>query len=145
MCEMMRFLPETLDLDESEVVVDTTYDDDQEQASSALERITFDTLDLPCFLVRDDWFDLNGKRKPGVWFCYQSTAASGKPVTQMAIRVCSPLYVAAVTHTEDGRYFGRLLRFLDTLGRWSHWAMPMELLRGSGEELRGELPVVGRL
>jgi putative DNA primase/helicase len=140
---MMRFLPETLDLDGAEEDVGTSYVCGQDPAHSALERITFDTLDLPCFLVRDDWFDLNGKRKPGVWFCYQSAAAAGKPVTPTAIRICSPLYVAAVTHTEDGRYFGRLLRFLDTLGRWRQWAMPMELLRGSGEELRGELLAAG--
>lgn len=43
MGKMMRFLPETLDLDESLEDVGTTYVGDQEQASSALERITFDT------------------------------------------------------------------------------------------------------
>ncbi|CAD6875838.1 hypothetical protein [Methylomonas fluvii] len=102
----MRFLSETLDLDDAPEGVGATSVGGQDPDRSALERITFDTLDLPCFLVRDDWFDLNGKRKPGVWFCYQSAAAVGKPVTPTAIRICSPLYVAAVTHTEDGRYFG---------------------------------------
>ena len=37
--------------------------------------------------------------------------------------------------------FGRLLRFRNTVGRWREWAMPMELLRGSGDELRGEEPL----
>jgi len=48
-----------------------------------------------------------------------------------------------VTCTDDRRCFGRLLRFRDTLGEWRRWAMPMEMLRGSCEELRGELLAAG--
>ena len=47
--------------------------------------------------------------------------------------------------TFDGQEnnFGRLLRFKNTLGRWREWAMPMELLRGAGDDLRGELLAMG--
>jgi putative DNA primase/helicase len=95
---------------------------------------------LPCFIVMDDWFDLGSKRSPGVYYCYETQAKEPVPV---AIRICSPLYVDGVTITECGQYFGRLLRFRSTLGRWRNWAMPMELLRGSCDELRGELLAAG--
>jgi len=61
----------------------------------------------------------------------------------VALRICSPLYIDGVTNTDNGLFFGRLLRFHDTPGRWRKWAMPIELLRGSCEELRGELLAAG--
>lgn len=108
-----------------------------------IERLSFDDLEAPCFIVKDDWFDLGGKRKPGVWYCYETAGTDKKPPAQIALRICSPLYVDGVTNTENGQFFGRLLRFRDTLGKWRKWAMPMELLRGAGDELRGELLAAG--
>lgn len=35
-----------------------------------IKKLSFDDLKMPVFLVEDDWFDLGGKRKPGVWYCY---------------------------------------------------------------------------
>ncbi|MGZ4954400.1 MAG: DUF927 domain-containing protein [Methylobacter sp.] len=110
---------------------------------SQIKKLTFDDLKLPVFLVEDDWFDLGGKRKPGVWYCYETAGTEKKPPAQIAIRICSPLYIDGVTNTENGQFFGRLLRFRDTLGKWRKWAMPMELLRGAGDELRGELLAAG--
>lgn len=107
-----------------------------------IEKVSFDDLELPCFITKDDWFYLDGKRKPGVWYCFESVSKGEEP-SKNAVFVCSPLHVEGVTNTEDGRYFGRLLRFRDTLGRWREWGMPMELLRGSCEELRGELLAAG--
>lgn len=109
----------------------------------AIKRLTFgdgDLKTLPCFIVMDDWFELGSKRNPGVYYCHETQA---KEPTQVAIKICSPLYVDGVTNTESGQFFGRLLRFRDTLGRWRKWAMPMELLRGSCDELRGELLAAG--
>jgi putative DNA primase/helicase len=57
--------------------------------------------------------------------------------------ICSPLHIDAVTHDAHEGNYGRLLRFRNTSGNWRTWAMPMELLRGSGEELRGELLNMG--
>ena len=55
----------------------------------------------------------------------------------------SPMQVKAITHDEDERNFGRLLRFRNTVGNWREWAMPMELLSGSGEDIRRELLDMG--
>ncbi|POZ52985.1 DUF927 domain-containing protein [Methylovulum psychrotolerans] len=119
--------------------IDPLHDADE----ARLEPLEFGGLDMPCFLVKDDWFFLGAKRKPGVWYCYETEGTKRNPPAQVAVRVCSPLYIDSVTNTEDGQFFGRLLRFRDTLGRWRKWAMPMELLRGSCEELRGELLAAG--
>lgn len=125
-----------IDLEEA---TDPLHDAEEEQ----IEKLSFADLDTPCFLVKDDWFDLGGKRRPGVYWCYETEAAEKKPSIQVVSFICSPLYIDAVTNTESGAFFGRLLRFRDTLGHWRKWAMPMELLRGSCEELRGELLAAG--
>ncbi|MDG4595957.1 MAG: DUF927 domain-containing protein [Candidatus Contendobacter sp.] len=57
--------------------------------------------------------------------------------------VCSPLYIAAVSFDGQENNFGRRLRFRNTLGRWWEWAMPMELPRGVGDDLCGELLAMG--
>jgi putative DNA primase/helicase len=95
----------------------------------------------PSFVVREEWSQYG---PPGVWFHGHRSGGKGDPEAQ-DLRLCSPLYVEAVTCTDDGRNFGRLLRFTDTFGRWRFWAMPMEMLRGSCEELRGELLAAGVL
>lgn len=114
-------------------------------ANDELEKMSFSDLDMPCFIVKDDWFELGSvRRKSGVWYCYEKPAKYEEaPPQQIALRICSPLYLEATTNTECGKFYGRLLRFRDTLGRWREWAMPMELLRGSCEELRGELLAAG--
>jgi putative DNA primase/helicase len=127
-----------MDLDES---ADPLHEADDDVP----EKIDISTLEMPCYLVRDDWFEMGGsKRKPGVWFCYmeKGKGKDAKPDFK-AVRICSPLHIVGLTNTEDGQLFGRLLRFRDSLGCWRTWAMPMEMLRGSCEELRGELLASG--
>ncbi|WP_051911514.1 DUF927 domain-containing protein [Methylomicrobium agile] len=135
----MIFLPETLDLDEAELALL------QQEVAMAkpVKQLSFADLQLPCYLVEDESFELNGQRRAGVWYCYQTEANQRRSATQHVVRICSPLYIDAVTNSEDGRYFGRLLRYKDTFGNWRKWPMPMELLRGSGEEIRGELLAFG--
>ena len=100
----------------------------------------------PCYRVRDDWFEADGRRqRPGVWFYGTKAGKGDTPSTPTQQWVCSPLYVEAVTHDGQSSNFGRLLRFQNSLRHWRTWAMPMELLRGSGEELRGELLAMGLL
>lgn len=107
---------------------------------SKIEKIAFESLKIPCFIVKDNWFELGGiKRKSGVWYCYEKYSRNEESPAFIAVRLCSPIHIVAVTNTENGLFFGRLLKFRDTLGNWREWAMPMELLRGSCEELRGEL------
>lgn len=123
--------------------IDSAIDPKHDADENQLERLSFDDLKMPCFIVKDDWFYLGNKRKPGVWNCYTKPAKGNSPAVDLAVFVCSPLYIEGVTNTENGDFYGRLLRFRDTLGRWRKWAMPMELLRGSCEELRGELLAAG--
>lgn len=52
------------------------------------------------------------------------------------VRVCSPLWVTAITSDINGGSFGRLLEWQTTTGTKRQWAMPMEMLSGSGDELR---------
>lgn len=59
------------------------------------------------------------------------------------IKICSPIRVTAITSDADGSNYGRLLEWEDTNGNGRKWAMPMEMLGGSGEELRRVLLVNG--
>lgn len=98
-------------------------------------------IDRPCYRVFDDWINEPKKYKPGVWyFGYKQGEESVIPTEQF---ICSPLHVLAVTSDGNQANFGRLLRFRNTLNVWREWAMPMELLKGSGEEMRGELLHLG--
>lgn len=101
----------------------------------------------PRFVALDDWTESDGRKyRPGVW--YFGVKHGRKPDDPPALTeqwVCSPLHVEAVTHDGQEGNFGRLLRFVNTNGRRRDWAMPMELLRASGEELRGELLAMGVL
>ena len=93
----------------------------------------------PAYRVFDDWIEHGGaKYRAGVWFF--STDKDGNPVQSW---VCSPVRVEAVTFDGGDNNFGRLLRFKNTLGRWREWAMPMDLLRGAGDDMRGELLSMG--
>lgn len=103
--------------------------------------------DRPCYRVFEGWWtDAEAKRhQPGVWYFYMHNVGTPKnPSMQPAQKwVCDPLRVEAVlSDTREGN-FGRLLRFKNTLGRWKTWAMPMRLLAGRGDELRGELLAAG--
>jgi putative DNA primase/helicase len=102
--------------------------------------------DRPRYLVIDDWvkFKLEGrikKARPGVYHCGIDT--KGDEPKPFETWFCSPLHVDAITFDAQHNNFGRLLRFKNTLGKWREWAMPMDLLKGSGEELRGELLNMG--
>ena len=101
--------------------------------------------DRPCFRVYDGWTVLDSGRKlrPGVWLHAMSAAKKEEPSVPLDTWVCGPLYIEAQTFDGTGNNFGRLLRFKNTAGRWRDWAMPMELLRGDGTDLRGELLAMG--
>jgi len=98
----------------------------------------------PCFIVYDEWtvLDEGRKQKPGVWYHTMKANAKGEPAL-VDTWICGPLHIEAQTIDGAENNFGRLLHFKNTAGRWRTWAMPMELLRGSGEELRGELLAMG--
>lgn len=101
--------------------------------------------DRPCFKVYDDWtlLDTGRKLRPGVWHHTMSAPRGGGEPFPVDTWVCGPLHIEAQTFDGTGNNFGRLLRFKNTAGRWRTWAMPMELLRGDGSDLRGELLAMG--
>lgn len=94
--------------------------------------------ECPTFRVFDEnMTHKNNKVPAGVWFFYV------KEELMLKIRVCSPIYIEAVTFDSQNNNFGRLLRFRTTNNTWRSWAMPMEMLKGGGDELRGELLAMG--
>jgi len=81
-----------------------------------------------------------GGQSPGVYWHDVARDRDGA-ITGQAVPawVCSPLKVSAMTRDAQGSEWGRLLVFPDRDGREHRWTMPMRMLAGSGEELRGEL------
>lgn len=70
-----------------------------------------------------------------LWFDKEAQTRDGDTEIR-PIRVCSPLRVSAITSDINGGSFGRLLEWETTTGTPRQWAMPMEMLSGSGDELR---------
>ncbi|ACY33743.1 DUF927 domain-containing protein [Comamonas thiooxydans] len=99
----------------------------------------------PRFVVLDELYTAadGSQYRPGVWWFSTKPSKSDNPPTLVQSWICSPLHVDAVTHDSTGANFGRLLRFRNTLGQWKTWAMPMEMLRGDGADLRGALLSMG--
>ncbi|MCL4556617.1 MAG: DUF927 domain-containing protein, partial [Gammaproteobacteria bacterium] len=54
-------------------------------------------------------------------------------------KVCSELHVTALTRNSNNTNWGRLLEWRDMDNHPHHWAMPMELLKGDGADIRGYL------
>lgn len=95
----------------------------------------------PCYAVYNCWAKTpDGEYRAGVW--YHGLKEKDGAMLPVDAWISSPLYVEAIT-SNAGSDFGRLLHFRNTLGEWVSWAMPMSLLKGRGEELRGELLNMG--
>lgn len=100
--------------------------------------------DRPRYIVLDEWTEYESRKyRPGVYYCGMSVPKSGEISIPINVWFCSPLHIDALTFDGQANNFGRLLRFKNSLGNWRKWAMPMELLRGAGDELRGELLAMG--
>ncbi|MFN2349280.1 MAG: DUF927 domain-containing protein [Thioalkalivibrio sp.] len=91
----------------------------------------------PCFKCYKEWFALRGqKMRPGL---YLHEAGKGEDATPTDKWICSPIDALAQTADEYDSSHGLLLKFMTPGGRWKEWAAPLHMLKGSGEELRGEL------
>jgi putative DNA primase/helicase len=98
----------------------------------------------PRYVVVDDWRSEGGRKiRPGVYYCGLTEGRRDQPPAPVDLWLCSPLHVEALTFDGAQANFGRYLRFQNSLGNWRHWSMPMELLKGQGDELRGELLAMG--
>lgn len=102
------------------------------------------TPERPSFATYDDWVSVAGEMlKPGLWYHGQRTGKGDKPPEPFNQWICSPIHAEAITASEAGADFGLLLRFVNPFGQWREWAMPMHLLKGAGDEMRGELLNLG--
>lgn len=101
--------------------------------------------DRPCWRIYDERGKLESGRnvRSGVYMHGMTAAKKDAPSVPLDTWVCGPLHIEAQTFDGAENNFGRLLRFKTTAGRWRQWAMPMELLRGDGSDLRGELLAMG--
>lgn len=118
-------------------------DDDKAVATSEV-TIPFDAR--PCYRVFEKWtyvIEQNCKLHPGVYL-FETKKVKDEVVPTLLL-LCSPLHVEAITADGNGESYGRVLRFIDAKKKWRHWAMPMELLAGSGEDLRAELYSMGAI
>ncbi|MEQ5296093.1 DUF927 domain-containing protein [Providencia rettgeri] len=94
--------------------------------------------DCPCFRVFNETVTHSiGSYHSGVWFFNASdTNVKGE-------LVCTPVTIEAVTCDASESNFGLLLEIKNPLGKLRKWAMPMELLSGSGEPARAVLLSLG--
>ncbi|MCG5537386.1 DUF927 domain-containing protein [Halorhodospira sp. 9622] len=98
-------------------------------------------IERPGFAVHDDWFSTGGRQQPpGLYWHDWGRGEDPEPVDTW---IAAPVRALALTSDEDGRSAGLLLRFRDHFGQWREWSMPLHLLKGSGDELRGELLDMG--
>lgn len=101
------------------------------------------SIERPTYLTHDDWFSIgNTKFKPGLYYHWIDKPDSANPV-HIDIWICSPIHADALTINEHGADWGLLLRFINPDGNWREWAMPSSMLKGSGEDMRGELLSLG--
>lgn len=92
----------------------------------------------PCFRVFNNTVKhSSGNYHAGVWYL----SANDNEVK--GDLVCSPITIDAVTCDTSESNFGLLLTITNPLGRLRKWAMPMELLSGSGEPARAVLLSLG--
>ncbi|WP_175535029.1 DUF927 domain-containing protein [Halomonas saccharevitans] len=80
---------------------------------------------------------------PGLYYHGQRQPKGDGDPAPFDVWICSPIECLAATHDERGDNHGLLLRFKSPYGPWRQWAMPLRLLKGSGEEMRGELLDMG--
>ena len=94
----------------------------------------------PCYLVHEKSFlnEDNRECKAGTYLHGTITDKAGNTYL-IDTWICSPLYIKAVTLDQHNNNYGRYLYFKPMRGAWRYWCMPMAMLKGSGDELRGQL------
>lgn len=93
----------------------------------------------PCYATHEQWVRVDGKAvAPGLWWHGLRQRGEADP-EHVDERVAGPIRCIATTRDESGGSHGLLLSFADNRGRWKEWAAPLAMLKGSGEDIRGEL------
>ncbi len=92
-------------------------------------------IDRPCYAAYDDFNEFGNA---GVYYHGIKTDRNGD-TTETNDLICDPLHIDAGSCDSGDHNHGLLLRFKSRRDRWKKWLMPLEMLSGSCEELRGEL------
>ncbi len=74
------------------------------------------------------------KTKDGIFYITENSDGNKK-----SLFICSPLHVLADTRNEKSSEWGRLLEWKDRDSKAHQWAMPLEILKENGADMRGEL------
>ena len=72
----------------------------------------------------------------GIYYTKLVTNPETKEKETNTFKLCSPLYVTALTCDENEENWGRILEFKDPKQKTKEFVMPMELLARNGDELR---------
>lgn len=111
---------------------------------SVPEQLPEPTIRRPGFRTHDDWFRLDGdKYQPGLYWHSWTNPKGDNPPEPINEWISTPIHTIAITANERSESFGLILKFVNPNGKWREWAAPMHLLKGSAEELRGELLNMG--
>ncbi|MGR1225398.1 DUF927 domain-containing protein [Aeromonas veronii] len=111
-----------------------------EQAQGASQKETAEVI--PLHAEQQATSTVSGQRLPegfeirGDRLCVLSMVGRGEDAHQEWVPISSPIWVLAETSDEQGRGCGRLLEWLDSIGRSRQWAMPVRsLVPRNGDEV----------
>ena len=93
-------------------------------------------IERPSYVVHEEWTAFG---KPGVYYHGMTAGSEKKPPVAIDQYICDPLYIDAGSCDPNQNNFGLMLRFRNRRGNWRKWLMPLEMLKGSCEDLRGQL------
>lgn len=112
--------------------------------SMDVETLKEPSIQRPSFVTHDDYFLMHGEQwKAGLYHHGMTKGSEDRPPEPVDTWICTPIHCIALTCDERGASHGVMLRIKNTRGQWVEWVMPMHMLKGSGEELRGELLNLG--
>jgi putative DNA primase/helicase len=95
--------------------------------------------ELPCYRVLESFTQFGDRTlKAGTYLFWLKETKDGEKFI-IPSWICSPLYIKAVTKDQHGNNYGRYLHFETIRGGYRYWCMAMAMLKGSGDDLRGEL------
>lgn len=104
--------------------------------AAAKKGVTLPTEDLrPCYRCYQEPFRVNGKRYAAGLYYHDSLDSTANKRTP-DLWLCAPLEVVALA-SSAGHSYSKLLHFVDLDDKQREFLLPMQLLKGQAEELKG--------
>lgn len=104
--------------------------------------VTLPTEDQrPCYRCYNESFRVNGKRYEAGLYFHDSTEDNRSKQSRDQW-LCAPLEVVAMA-SDSGTTFSKLLNFIDVEDNNREFLLPMQMLKGQAEELKGEFLDMG--